>query len=105
MHVVVHVAVHQQQVALQVRGHRSRWRRSAKLSVLRTESRRSSPWYFSRPVDVVAAVVVIAGAADRHLEEVGIAQDRVGAGEAATGVTEDPDAIDVDEPDAGSRAA
>ena len=47
------------------------------------------------PREVIAAVVVVARAGNRHLEEVGVAQDRVGRGEAAAGVAEDAHAVEV----------
>src|SRR5690606_37762044 len=48
------------------------------------------------PEETVRAVVVIARTGDRDLEEVRVAENRVGGGESAAGMAVDADAVDVD---------
>ena len=50
-----------------------------------------------RPVNVVAAIVMVARAGHGDFEEIRVAQNRVRRREAAAGMAEDPDAIEIDE--------
>ena len=98
VHVVVHVTVHQQEMPPQVRRIRLVRRRGKIVIAAPHRIAGQQPLVFLRPVDVVAAIVMIAGTRHRNLEELGELEDGIGAGETTARMSKNAHAVQIDEP-------
>ena len=102
VHVVVHVAVHQEELALQLR-HVGLVGFVGEVARARRRVGHQQSLVLLGPVDVVARVVVVAGARHGHLVEVRVLEHGVGGGESAARVAVDAHPLQVHERVAGGQ--